>query len=49
MNQETKNAFIAQTAKDYCMTYKQVEQIYNTHEENLFYEKLEEELKQRTS
>ena len=57
MNEETiylatlvigKNNFIENTAKDYDMSYYKVESIYNRwSDEGLFYEKLEEFIKQR--
>ncbi len=46
MNME--NGFIAQTASDYDMPYSEVEHIYNKwNAKGLFYEKLEEYIKER--
>lgn len=43
-----KNNFIQQTADDYDMPYSEVEHIYNRwNDKGLFYEKLEEYLKER--
>ena len=43
-----KNGFIEQTAKDYSMLYSEVESIYNKwNDKGLFYEKLEEYIKER--
>ena len=42
------NLFIEQTANDYDMSYKDVEHIYNKcNNKSLFYNKLEEHLKER--
>lgn len=44
------NPFIASTAKDYDMSYESVEVYYNRYGSTpMFYEKLEEHLKQRSS
>lgn len=42
------NSFIAQTAKDYDMSYEEVERIHTMYKDN-FYEKLEEQIKHRSS
>lgn len=43
------NPFIASTAKDYNMSYQSVEVYYNRYGSTpMFYEKLEEHLKQRS-
>jgi len=43
-----KNGFIQQTADDYDMPYSEVERIYNKwNDKGLFYEKLEEYIKER--
>lgn len=43
-----KNGFIEQTANDYDMPYSEVEWIYNKwNDKGLFYEKLEEYIKER--
>lgn len=43
-----KNAFLEQTAKDYDMSYNETEHIYNMwNDKGLFYEKLEEFIKER--
>lgn len=43
------NPFIASTAKDYDMSYQSVEVYYNRYgSTSMFYEKLEEHLKQRS-
>ena len=48
MATEIKNGFITQTAKDYDMSYDEVEIIYNKwSDEGLFYEKLEDYIKSR--
>lgn len=50
MIQIKKNGFIEQTANDYDMSYSEVERIYNKwHSEGLFYEKLEEYIKERAN
>lgn len=46
---ETVNNFIANTSKDYDITYEAVEVYYNRYGSTaLFYEKLEEHLKHRS-
>jgi len=43
------NPFIASTAKDYDMSYESVEVYYNSYGNTpIFYEKLEEHIKQRS-
>ncbi len=41
-----KNEFILQTAKDYDMSYREVEKIYKLYQKD-FYEKLEEFIEER--
>lgn len=44
-----ENGFIKQTAKDYDLPYIEVKEIYNKwNEKGLFYEKLEEKLKENS-
>jgi uncharacterized short protein YbdD (DUF466 family) len=45
---KNQDPFIAQTAKDYDMSYEDVERIKNKFPDN-FYEKLEEFIKERSS
>jgi len=46
---ETKSPFIESTAKDYCMTYAEVEVYYNRYGSTpIFYEQLEIHIKQRS-
>lgn len=43
-----KNSFIEQTANDYDLSYDEVEYIYNLwYDKGLFYEKLEEYIKEK--
>ena len=49
-NSESKNPFIAQTALDYSMSYNADKEVYDKYGSTpLFYEKLEEIIKERSN